>query len=243
MRPVYFISDLHLASPHDEREKARHDRVRGFIQFLCREAETVYIVGDYFDFWFEYRRAIPTSSLWGLHYLMLLRDANVNVHFLIGNHDCWGEHFLDRELGIRTYRHPLECVIAGRKILLIHGDGVSSMDRRYNMIKPLLRSRLSRKLYRILHPDVGIWLADTMSTWSKARDRDYAKYASDPSIGEFVRDQLARGFDAVMMGHHHLPRYEEYEHGVFIGLGDWVSHSSYAVLNEDGLYLKTWGDP
>lgn len=240
MKPVYFISDLHFREPSDETERRRHARFCRFVEMVGREASRLYIVGDYFDFWFEYRRAIPKHTVWGLHYLMMLRDAGVDVHYVIGNHDCWMVDFIREKIGIPTYPHPMACEEGGRRILLVHGDGLSALDGSYKYTRPLLRSKISMALYRLIHPDLGIWLADRFSDWSKARDRDYQKYANDRSVDAWVTEQFARGFQVVMMGHHHTPRCQEYANGTFISLGDWVRHATYAVIDDQGLHFRAW---
>jgi UDP-2,3-diacylglucosamine hydrolase len=237
---LFFLSDVHLGAPRTEVDREAHRKLRGFLDHVGRAGQVLYIVGDFFDFWFEYRKAVPKQCLWGVHYLMKLLESGTEIQYLVGNHDCWMGDFFERELGVRVWRNPITIDVNGKKILLHHGDGVSDRDRTYRMLRRILRFPPHVYLYRWLHPDIGVRMANASSRLSRDRDRKHLKYVDDPSIRRFVHRQFDAGIDTVIMGHHHLPVEEESEGKKYINLGDWLSHFTYAETSEKGIALNTW---
>lgn len=238
MRPIYFLSDVHFGSGNEEAAKQR--RIRSFFQHVCKTGQALYIVGDYFDFWFEYRHAIPKSCLAGYHELLLLKDSGVDIHYLLGNHDQWALDLFERDLGATVYRSPTTIRLFGLQIHLHHGDGVSSLDRRYRLLKRLFHNPLSRTFYRWIHPDVGLPVGRRFSDHSKNKDLHFDKYRDDDSIEPWLQEQFACGIDVVVMGHHHLPIQKSFGNHQYINLGDWVRHASYLEVSEGLVELKFW---
>jgi UDP-2,3-diacylglucosamine hydrolase len=236
---VYFISDVHLGLGPRDQEREKESRLLEFLRAIRPDAAALYILGDLFDFWFEYRTVIPRGYHRTLAALQEFTDAGVPVHFLVGNHDCWLDDFLSGEIGVQVYRKPFEALIKGKRVFMHHGDGLAENDLGYKIIKPILRNRVSFHLYRLLHPDLGVRLARGSSRTS----RNYTStkhYGEGEGMLRYARSLIASGVNIVIMGHRHAPSREELDGGVYVNLGDWVHHQTYAVLDDAGIHLRTW---
>jgi UDP-2,3-diacylglucosamine hydrolase len=237
--PVFFLSDAHLGAEPRDRETARERRLHEFLTSLRGRASALYIVGDLFDFWFEYRTAIPRRHFDTLAVLRSLREAGTEITYLTGNHDFYLGPFIADELGVRTSSGPVSLALQQHRIWIHHGDGLVGGDLGYRVLKRVLRHPLSVALYRWVHPDLGIPLAH----WASRRSR-HAK-GTRPLDGdrlwrEVAEPRFAEGFDTVMIGHFHHA-YERREGGrSFFVLGDWMDQFTYVVLEQGVLRLETW---
>ncbi len=239
---VVFMSDAHLGMDPRERETAREARLLDFLRSLPGRTQALYVVGDLFEFWFEYATAIPRRYFALLRALADLRERGVEITCMAGNHDFWLGHFLADELGIRTVDGPLAVERQGRRIWLHHGDGLMGGDLGYKMLKPLLRNRASVALYRWIHPDLGIPIAHWFSNLSRTargdRPVDGARL-----FRRIAAPRFAEGYDAVMVGHFHHA-YEQREGGrAFFVLGDWFENFSYVELDAGRFTLRVWPEP
>lgn len=237
----YFVSDLHLGMSDSDGSRETIRRFGLFVRAIGARARSLFIVGDYFDFYFAYRTVIPKQCVRGLAWLYDLADAGVELHYICGNHDAWADEFLTSELGVRLYERECRTRLWDRNVLLIHGDGVSERDRSYRRVRTILRHPINRFLYRWLHPDLGVRLANRWSNASKNRDRYYEKYVGDESFFPWLQGEFQNGTDAILMGHHHIPQMKTFESGKwYINLGDWIHHHTYATLDEQGWQLHAW---
>lgn len=236
---AYFLSDAHLGAESREREAAREERLHTFLTSLAGRASQLYIVGDLFDFWFEYRTAIPRRHFATLAVLRALRDAGVAITYLNGNHDFWLGPFLRDELGLRTHSDGLALDLQGHRIWLHHGDGLVGGDLGYRVLKKVIRSPVSIGLYRLLHPDLGIPLAHYVSRWSRDSRAD-RPLQGDRLWREVGEPRFREGFDTVMIGHfHHAWERREGRQAFFL-LGDWMESFTYVVLRDGAFSLETW---
>ena len=236
---AYFFADAHLGADPREHEAAREARLHDFLTSLAGRASALFIVGDLFDFWFEYRTAIPRRHFGTLAALRRLREAGVAITYLNGNHDFWLGPFLRNELGVKTHNDALPLDLQGHRIWLHHGDGLGGGDLGYRMLKKVLRHPASIALYRLLHPDLGIPFAHRVSRWSRHSRADR------PLDGDRLWRQVAaprfdEGFDTVMIGHFHHAWERREGTRSFIMLGDWIDTFSYVVLRAGRLSLETW---
>ncbi len=237
--PKYFISDVHLGLGNREEEKRKEDRLLDFLTAMRPSTEHLYIVGDLFDFWFEYRTVIPKGFHRTLTALQEFTDRGIPVDYLLGNHDYWADDFFRTELGMDVHAEPYETVLEGKRILLHHGDGLAKRDLGYRLLKPVLRNPLSIRAYRWLHPDLGVRLARGSSRTSRA-------YTSQKDFGEeegmvaFARTAIQRGIDIVVMGHRHKPALLPLEGGVYVNLGDWITFGTYGMFAGGTMTLHTW---
>jgi UDP-2,3-diacylglucosamine hydrolase len=238
---VVFLSDAHLGAESGARESARAERLHQFLESLPGRAERVFIVGDLFDFWFEYTTVIPRQHFATLAALHRLVRAGVPVTYMNGNHDFWLGRFLADEIGVTPHDGPLPLSCQGRRLWLHHGDGLIGGDLGYRVLKKVLRSPASVKLYQVLHPDLGIPLAHWVSGRSRhARDPEH--FPLDRLWNEVALPRFAEGYDGVIIGHFHRV-FERRESGhELVVLGDWISQFTYAVLRDGKLSLETWPD-
>lgn len=238
MAVYFFFSDAHLGAPNREDEGLRQQRVIAFLDYAKQHGAGLFIVGDLFDFWFEYRHAIPNRNFAVLAKLHELRAAGLPVDYIAGNHDLWMGDFLRREVGLTLHENHVARNLCGRACYIIHGDGVAKNDGGYRLMKRIFKHPVNIKLYRWLHPDVGIPLAKLVSHTSRAVkdnpntwERDYREYAEA---------RFAEGHEIVIMGHTHKPLYETAGKKTFVNLGDWMAHFTYCRLDEQGPQLLVW---
>ena len=236
---VHFLSDAHLGAEPDAAELPRRRRLHAYLRSLPGRAGALYIVGDLFDFWFEYGTAIPRRHFETLAVLRDLRAAGIELHYLNGNHDFWLGPFLSRELGIVTHHEAVTLEAQGRRLWIHHGDGLVGGDLGYRMLKAVIRSPASIAAYRLLHPDLGIPLAATVSRWSRG-SRDRRAFDPDRLWREIALPRFAEGFDGVLVGHFHQVLERSEDRRTFLVLGDWIEHFSYGCLEDGRLRLDCW---
>ena len=232
-RCAYFVADAHMGQGPLESSLARERDLLALFDLIRAERAALYVNGDLFDFWFEYGHAIPKRYVRVLHGLGTLRRAGIPVTYVGGNHDFWIGDYLRRELDVTFADAPLPLTIQGRRILLAHGDGMGPGERGYRILKRILRNRVSRWLFRWIHPDIGIPLAALTSHASRNRT------PRTPSE-EWIFDRLGRpcfrqGFDALVLAHYHLPVHRRESDGELLVLGDWMERRTYACL-EGGMF-------
>ena len=247
MNAVVF-SDVHLNVAEDGRE-----RMAACARFLRSidpaHTDRVIILGDLFDFWFEYRHVIFSGYFDVLRAFADLADAGVRFHFVCGNHDFWAGRFLRDHLGFSIHNERLLLDFGDRRVLFVHGDGINPSDVSYRIYKRIARFPLVVWLFRLLHPDWAMALAQGVSRGSR-----HLKRVDDPSQGpevkplqEFARGALERGeADVVMCGHSHYPVVEEHPApggmGLYINTGDWLVHQSYVEWDGTAFHQRSFDD-
>ncbi|NOZ60643.1 MAG: UDP-2,3-diacylglucosamine diphosphatase [Calditrichaeota bacterium] len=240
MGTYYFISDIHVGAAFDQRLGRRYERLISFFNSIKKEGNELFIVGDLFDFWFEYKHAVPAQFYFILFEISKLIEAGVRVHFQPGNHDCWHRDFMSRELHMQIHGEIYTPTLFGKKFYLFHGDGVLKKDKGYRLLKKVVRHPLNIFLYRWTHPDIGIPFAKFMSRSSREYTTNKFFDYTDEYI-QFAKDKFDAGFDVVILGHSHNPLMEKINGSVFINLGDWIHHFSYAQFDEQNeIQLKFW---
>lgn len=237
---IIFVADVHLGLPGDTPGRA--ERFAAFLRELRGCASQLYIVGDLFDFWFEYRTVIPRTAPVVIFELYNLVRAGTAVTLLAGNHDYWFGEYLRNDVGLALY--PNECIAEhqGKRLFVHHGDGFYPRDHGYRILKRVLRNRLSIALFRLIHPDFARSIAEITSTTSRkylapppGRDEQYARL-----FREVSDRKLAEGFDAAVYGHSHVSLLEQRERGTLILLGDWINRSTYVVLENGQFTIHEW---
>ncbi|MCZ7558156.1 MAG: UDP-2,3-diacylglucosamine diphosphatase [Bacteroidia bacterium] len=236
--PVYFISDLHLGVGSAEAERVKRRRFVELTNTVQQGRGSLVIVGDLFDFWYEYRYVVPRGSHEVLTALGQLTEAKCPVVYLAGNHDfAIGSVFSD-DLGVTVVRDDLHFSSDGKRFYVFHGDGLAPKDGGYRLLKKLLRARWAQIAFRVLHPDLGFAIARRFSHGS----RDYTSgkfYGETDGMRLEAQNRIAAGADYVVMGHRHLPAFERIGNGAYINLGDWLRHFSYAVFEHGDISLRT----
>ena len=244
-KKIYFLSDFHLGAPDYERSLIREKKVVAFLDEIKSDASEIFIVGDIFDFWYEYKTVVPKGYVRLLGKLAEITDAGIPVHFFIGNHDMWMRGYFEKELNIPVYAEPKTFEWNGKKFYIGHGDGLGPGDHGYKFIKKIFRNRLCQWLFGILHPTWGIGIANYFSRKSRAKtgNSDAIFLGEDKEwLVIYSREILAKEhFDYFVFGHRHLPLdIRLSKNSRYINLGDWINYFTYAVFDGNDLALKKW---
>ena len=242
-KKVYFLSDFHLGVPDHASSLVREKKIVAFLERAKADAATIFIVGDLFDFWFEYRKVVPKGYVRILGKLAELTDVGIPVHFFVGNHDMWMSGYFEQELNIPVYHESTVFEFNGKKFLVGHGDGLGPGDHGYKAIKKVFRNPLSKFLFGLIPPFFGISLAAYFSKSSRASTGE----SDEKFLGEenewlilYCREKLKeQSYDYFVFGHRHLPiDFQLNEKSRYINLGDWIKYDSYAVFDGTALQLK-----
>jgi len=236
---IYFISDVHLGSRAQPGEREKEARLCAFLRAIRGRARALYIVGDFFDFWFEYRSVVPRVGGKALFELYNLTSSGTPVVYLGGNHDFWLGSYLSEEVGIRIHAEPISVEHNGLRIFLAHGDEFFG-DAGYRLLRRVLHHRFSTLLFRTLHPDLGALLARWASRASKKANAECDLSLFREHYLKTAQEKFNEGFDAVVFGHLHMPLLREREGKSVLVLGDWVRHFSYAMLKEGRFSMLRW---
>lgn len=242
-KKVYFFSDAHLGIPDQESSRMRERKLLRFLDQIKVNAHEIYIMGDLFDFWFEYKTVIPKGFTRLFGKLAEIVDSGIPVYFFRGNHDIWAFNYLEEEIGIKIYREPQRKEILGKKFYLAHGDGLGRGDHGYKFLKWIFEQKLNQWLFRWLHPDWGLAMGLFWSRRSRyANEAREAKEMEVPvqrpviesRLPQFAKSLLDSGeqIDYFVMGHWHIVRNLELsKDSRFIFLGDWITRFSYGVFD------------
>jgi UDP-2,3-diacylglucosamine hydrolase len=230
---LYIFSDAHLGSATPDEEATKQSNILKLFDLVRSDGDRLVILGDLFDFWFEYKHAIPKDHHRVLAGLSRLIEGGVAVDYVSGNHDFWMGDFFDTQLGINVHRDHLDLEYEGQRLHLIHGDGLAPGDGGYRLLKRILRNRFNIWLYRKLPVDWAIPLAKKVSGSSRqyTSRRDHA-FAAD--YERYAVSKLADGSDIVAIGHLHIPVLKNFDTGTYVNTGDFIHHFTYAKL-ADGL--------
>ena len=234
---LYIFSDAHLGAHEPAREQIKLEKIRALFDIVRRDGDRLIILGDLFDFWFEYRHAIPKEHHGVICWLTELTAAGIAIDYVSGNHDFWMGDFFAGQVGLRLHRDDFDTEYAGKRLHLTHGDGLAKADRGYRVLKRILRHRFNIWLYRKLPPDWAIPLAKRVSRSS----RDYTAQRDPDFVADYetyARARFKDGYDLVVIGHLHIPVLKGYPEGIYVNTGDFIDHFTYAKLSPDGLTLE-----
>lgn len=246
-KKIYFASDFHLGVPNYDDSLAREKRLVAWLDSIKHDAAEIYLVGDLFDFWFEYKTVIPKYFTRLLGKLAELRDNGIPITFFTGNHDMWMFGYFEEELGIPVIRKPIDREINGKKFHIAHGDGLGPGDNGYKFIKKVFASKICQWLFKWVHPDIGIGVANYFSGTSRKKTGDSdAKFLGEENewLVIYSREKLEEQHrDFFIYGHRHLPMdIKLNENSKYINLGDWIHHFTYAVFDGENVELKKFGE-
>lgn len=242
---IYFASDFHLGVPTFEKSLAREKEVVKWLNTCRKDASEIFLVGDVFDFWFEYRRAVPRGFTRLLGTISEITDSGIPVHWFTGNHDMWIFDYLPQECGVTLHREPVQREWNGKRFLIGHGDGLGPGDHGYKFIKKVFANPLCQWLFARLHPNFGIWLANQSSGYSRFNtgDKDRAFLGEDKEwLVTYCKEVLQTShIDFFVFGHRHLPlEIKLNDHSVYFNLGDWLTHYTYGVFDGAEFRLHAW---
>jgi UDP-2,3-diacylglucosamine hydrolase len=244
-KKVYFLSDFHLGAPDEKASRVREDNVVRFLQSAKEDAAAIFIVGDIFDFWFEYQHVVPKGFVRLLGCLASINDAGIPIHIFTGNHDLWMQDYLTKEIGAKVYFAPHEFDFSGKRFFVAHGDGLGPGDEGYKFLKKIFTNPICKWMFRWLHPDVGIKLANFFSTQSRIKtgSADEIFLGEDKEWLIIYSKELAQTNNAqyFIFGHRHYPLdLKISDTARYINLGDWIRSNTYAVFDGNDLQLKKW---
>lgn len=235
----YFISDLHLGLGDKEEENQKELLLIKFLQFIAHDADRLFILGDLFDYWFEYKRVIQKDFFRTHAALRNLSDNNIEINYIIGNHDFLHRDFFQKEIGANLYFDEVDFNIEGKKFFVGHGDGLMKNDKGYIILKKILRNSFLQRLYSAIHPDLGIKIASSTSKTS----RNYTEnknYGESDSLFEIAKEKIDKGYDYVMLGHSHIRAKREYKDGYYINLGSWLENPCYGKFDGERFEIIDW---
>ncbi|MDP1621936.1 MAG: UDP-2,3-diacylglucosamine diphosphatase [Bacteroidales bacterium] len=247
---IYFASDFHLGIPDHDSSLIREKKLIAWLDLAQYDAAEIFLMGDLFDFWFEYKTAIPRGYARLLGKLAEITDAGILVHLFRGNHDMWAFDYLTSEIGILLHRNPEFHEFHGRHFYLAHGDGLGPGDRGYKFIKRVFANRVNQWLFRQLHPDIGIRLALFWSRKSRNANLGKEKIHQDLNL-KLIRERITvhslellkqhPELDYLIYGHYHCPLDAPLtDKARQLVLGDWITHFTYAVFDGESLELKVF---
>jgi UDP-2,3-diacylglucosamine hydrolase len=245
-KKIFFLSDFHLGAPDAPRSLQREKLIVGFLNEIRDEADTIFIVGDVFDFWYEYKKVVPRGYVRLLGKLAELTDAGITIQFFVGNHDMWMKNYFQKELNVPVYFEPKEFIFNNKTFLVGHGDGIGPGDRGYKALKKVFRNPVCQWLFGVLPPAVGMGLAN----YSSRKSREAAgNHKEETFLGEdkewlliYSKETLAeKNFDFFVFGHRHLPiDYRLSGTSRYINLGDWINYQTYGVFDGKDMELKSY---
>ncbi len=233
-----FISDIHLGLQQKEIEKVKERKLVKLLNFAAENCCELFIVGDLFDYWFEYRRVYQKGYFRTLTALQDLTEAGIKVNYIIGNHDFMHRNFFEDEIGVKLFHDGIERVLNGKKFFIAHGDGLVINDTGYNILKKIMRNKLLQNLYSLIHPDFGVALASNTSKTS----RDYTAkkdYGELDGLFDAAKLKIDQGYDYVLFGHLHKRIFEYYKNSAYINLGSWLDTPCYGIFN-DKFEIVNW---
>jgi len=245
---TYFVSDAHLGSSVINDSLEREKRLVHWLDSIREDAKTLYLLGDIFDFWFEYKKSIPQGFTRFLGKLAELSDSGVEIHYFTGNHDIWVYNYLPEEIGLILHKVPYITEIDGKTFYIAHGDGLGDNSRSFKLIREVFHNRICQILFRAVHPDLGIKLGRTWAKHSRRKEWKYPK----PFLGEDKENlilfsktyiQTHPDIDFLIFGHRHilLDKMLNTKSRIMI-IGDWLQLFSYAVFDGKDLILNQFGE-
>lgn len=244
-KKLFFASDFHLGAPNPHASRLREQKIIRWLDTIADDAAGIFLVGDIFDFWFEYEEVIPKGFIKFISKISQLRDQNIPIFFFIGNHDLWMQDYFAEELGISVIHHPIQLTVNGKSFLVGHGDGLGPGDNSYKFLKKIFLNPIAIWLFKWLHPDLGVRLARTWSGHSRTTNSIKTEeqfLGEDEWLWQYSKKiQAYQHHDYYVFGHRHLPlQLPVGTKSTYFNLGEWVSQHTYLVFDGEKSTLKTF---
>lgn len=240
-KKIYFASDFHFGIPDYDSTRARERLICQWLNDIAPDAQTIFLMGDLFDSWMEYKKVVPKGNVRFLAKLAELADKGIQIIVFTGNHDLWMHGYFEQELGVTVFKRAQEFKINGRIFHLAHGDGLCDREVKYRLMKSILHHPLSQFIYRQLHPDLGLRIADWFSRLGpkhKYRDLQMKEETKEYQLLYAREHMLGHPTDFFVFGHRHIPLIMPLsEQTLFINLGDWITYNTYAVYDGSAIQL------
>ncbi len=243
-KKLYFASDFHLGAPNLDKSKSREKRIVKWLDHIKDSAGAVFLVGDIFDFWFEYKHVIPKGHTRLLGKLAEFVDANIPVHLFCGNHDMWMFGYLQNEIGVQVHRDEFEFTQNGFRFFVAHGDGLGPGDYKYKRLKKIFRHPLCQWLFARIHPNIGIGIAQWSSHSSRKANADEDKLYKGTDheyLYHYVhRKSQTIPADIFVFGHRHLPLRFPIRNSLYYNLGEWINYETFLCFDGQKASLLTF---
>jgi UDP-2,3-diacylglucosamine hydrolase len=244
-KKVYFASDNHLGAPDAAASLPREKKFVSWLNMVKEDAGALFLMGDLFDFWFEYKTVVPKGFTRTLGKLAEISDSGIPIYYFVGNHDLWMNGYFEEELNIPVFHSPREYMIFNKRLFIGHGDGLGPGDKGFKRMKKIFTNRFAQWCFRWLHPDLGVRLAQYFSVKNKlisgSDDVEFLGEGKEWLVQYAKRKQETRQYDYFVFGHRHLPLEIQLGKGAtYVNLGDWITHFTYGVLDENGLVLQKY---
>ena len=244
-KKIYFASDQHFGAPTSELSFPREQKFVAWLDEIKGDAEAIFLLGDLFDFWFEYKTVVPKGFIRVLGKLAEIRDSGIPIYFFVGNHDLWMEDYFQKELNISVFHDNQEYTFGDKTFLIGHGDGKGPGDLGYKRMKKIFTNSFFKWLFRWLHPDIGVKLAQYLSVKNKliSGDEDVTFLGEDNEwlILYSKRKLENKHYNYLIFGHRHLPmKLTVGENAEYVNLGDWITYFTYGVFDGENLEIKKY---
>ncbi len=244
-KKIYFSSDNHLGAPSREESLPREKKFVRWLDEVKEDAAAIFLLGDLFDFWFEYKTVVPKGFVRVLGKLAEITDSGIPVYFFVGNHDLWMRDYFEKELNIPTYRDVKEFVFNDHVFLIGHGDGKGPNDMGYKRMKKVFTNSVFNWLFRWFHPELGMRLAQYLSVKNKlisgVDDKTFLGEDNEWLALYAKRKLETKHYDYFIFGHRHLPmEIKVGENSTYINLGDWITYYTYGVFDGERFELKKY---
>jgi UDP-2,3-diacylglucosamine hydrolase len=244
-KKVYFASDNHLGAPTTEASQPREKKFVAWLDEVKHDAAAIFLLGDLFDFWFEYKTVVPKGFTRTLGKLAEISDSGIPIHYFVGNHDLWMNGYFEEELGIPVYHKPQEFTFNSTSFFIGHGDGLGPGDKGYKRMKKVFTNPFFKWLFKWAHPDIGMRIAQYLSVKNKLiSGDDDATFLGEENewLAVYCKRKLEEKHrDFFVFGHRHLPlEIQLNETSKYINLGDWIQYYTYGVFNGENFELKKY---
>ena len=245
-KKIYFASDFHLGTPSYEASRTRERKVVEWLDNIIEDCHTLFLVGDLFDFWFEYKTVVPKGYIRFLGKLAEFSDRGIPIYLFTGNHDMWMFDYLEKELGVKIIREPKDFVFNNKRFHIGHGDGLGPGDAQYKILKKIFANKVCQWLFERIHPNLGIGIANM---WSKKSRAGNSNKKEEIFQGEkewiyqycLEKENSNSKYDFYIFGHRHLPiDMKVGEKARYMNLGEWLNYFTYASFDGNNLILETF---
>lgn len=242
---IYFASDNHLGAPTQEQSLPREKKFVAWLDNIKQDAAAIFLLGDLFDFWFEYKTVVPKGFTRILGKLAEISDSGISIYYFVGNHDLWMNGYFEEELNISVYHKPQEYTFNNKTFFIGHGDGLGPKDKGYKRMKKVFTNPVAKLFFRWLHPDLGVKLAKYFSIKNKliSGEEDIKFLGEDNEwLVQYSKKKLTEKHrDYFVFGHRHLPLEIDLENNSkYINLGDWISYFTYGVFDGEAFEIKKY---
>lgn len=239
---IYFASDFHLGAPTDQESRKREKRIVDWLNFITPSCSELFLMGDVFDFWFEYQKVIPKGFIRLQGKLAEMADAGIKIYFFKGNHDMWVNDYFVKEIGMTIISDEMLMERNGKKFYLHHGDGLGPGDRKYKFLRKVFRNPFCQWLFALVPPRIGLFIANGWSGQSRIANNEKEIFTGEDNewLVIFAKEQLMKQHvDYFVFGHRHLPLdIQLAPNSRYVNVGEWINYNSYGVFDGEELKLE-----